>query len=146
MQGLMHGLCDRAAALLEREAARLQGRYAEPTPPAASADEEQVRLLRCAGPIYPGASARATLRIANPTQAASDISLYASHFISDSGCEISSLGMSVTPRRFTLFPNAQGSFEIAIAVPEQALRGTYSGLVRAMGSASFRAVVTFEVC
>jgi hypothetical protein len=107
--------------------------------------ESQVPLLRCAAPVQSGHEAYATIRIANEEGTPSDVSLYCSNFVTDSGYEIPSLRVTVSPRRVTIAPNGEASFEIKIAVSPQTPAGIYSGLIQAMGSKYVKAVLCVEV-
>ncbi len=106
---------------------------------------ERVPLVSCAAPVRAGASASASLRVTNEEATPCDVSFYSSNFVSDSGYEMPSLLISVVPRRASILPGAEVTFEIKIAVPAQATSGQYSGLVQAAGSKYVKAVVMFDV-
>jgi hypothetical protein len=107
--------------------------------------ENKVPLLQCAAPTQPGKTARASLTVQNEEPSPSQITLYCSNFVSDSGHEIPALRVSFAPRVATIAAKAQAVFEIKIAVPAQSPAGTYSGLVQAMGSKYVKAVLSLEV-
>jgi hypothetical protein len=107
--------------------------------------EDQVPLIRCEAPVTAGSAARATLRVANEESTASDVTLYCTNFVADSGYEIPSMRVNVSPRRATIQPGTDVSFEITIAVLQQTPAGIYSGLVQAMGSKYVKAVLSVEV-
>lgn len=107
--------------------------------------ENKVPLLQCAAPTQAGDVARATLIVANEEPSPSEVTLYSSNFVADSGYEIPSLRVSASPRVVTIAPRAQASFEIRVAIPPQTPAGTYSGLVQAMGSKYVKAVLSVRV-
>lgn len=107
--------------------------------------ENKVPLLQCAAPVPAGGVARATLLVANEEPSPTQVTLYCSNFVSDTGHEIPALRVSFSPRVATISSNGQVSFEIKIAVPPQAPASTYSGLIQAMGSKYVKAVLSVEV-
>ena len=111
----------------------------------AGSPDDRVPLIRGVAPVTPGARGRATIRVANEEATALDVSLYCSSFVADSGYELASLLFSVTPRSASIPANGQASFEVEVAVPAQAPRGDYSGLVQATGCKYVKAVILFEV-
>ena len=113
--------------------------------PPGSSHDDQVPLLRSAAPVQAGTSGSVTLRITNEESSVSEVSLYASNFVADSGYDISSLLASFTPRRAVITPGTEVTFEIKLAVPAQAPPGLYSGLVQAVGCKYVKAVIMFEV-
>ena len=113
--------------------------------PRAEDEEQRVPLIRCLAPVNAGETARASLRVANEESTPSEVAFYASNFVADSGYELPSLLVSVTPRLATIAAGAESIFEIEIAVPRQAVRGSYSGVVQATGCKYVKAVVTVDV-
>lgn len=109
------------------------------------ATEAQVPLLRCRAPVQAGHEARIEFRVANEEDTTSEVTLYCSDFISDSGHEIPALRVKVRPRRATIAAKGEAEFEIAVAVPQQTPPGTYSGLIQAMGNRHVKAVLMVEV-
>jgi hypothetical protein len=107
--------------------------------------EDQVPLIQCDAPVPAGSAARATLRVANEEATASNVTLYCTNFVADSGYEIPALRVSVSPRVATVPPGGDVLFEISIAVLQQTPAGIYSGLVQAMGSKYVKAVLSVEV-
>jgi hypothetical protein len=107
--------------------------------------EDQAPLLRCIAPVAAGETARATFRLANDSTETSEVSLYCTNFVADAGFDIPSLRVTVSPRRATIAPKGEVAFEIAIAVPPQAPRAAYSGLLQATGAHYTKAVLTVEV-
>jgi hypothetical protein len=107
--------------------------------------ENKVPLIQCASPTQAGDVARVTLNVANEEPTPSEVTLYSSNFVADSGYEIPSLRVSASPRVVTLAPRAQASFEIRVSVPPQTPPGTYSGLVQALGSKYVKAVLSVRV-
>ena len=107
--------------------------------------EDKVPLLRCAAPVQAGGEARASLQVANDEQTPSDVSLYCTNFVADSGYEIPALRVHMYPRRQTIPSGSQATFEIRISVLQQTPAGMYSGLVQAMGNKYLKAVLSVEV-
>ena len=105
----------------------------------------QVPLVRGVASVTPGGRGRATIRVANEEASALEVSLYSSNFVADSGYDLPSLLVSVTPRKASIPPGGQVTFDIEVAVPGQTPRGSYSGLVQASGCKYVKAVVLFEV-
>jgi len=101
--------------------------------------------MRCDAPVQAGAEASATMKVANDENTPSDVTLYCTNFVADSGHEIPSLRVTVSPRRATIPAKGEAGFEIKIAVPQQTRDGTYSGLVQAMGCKYVKAVLSVEV-
>ncbi len=110
-----------------------------------SAYDDRVPLLRSVAPVQAGSTGSVMLRISNEEALPSEVSLYASNFVADSGYELPSLLVAVVPRKVTLPPAGETTFEIKLAVPAQAPPGLYSGLVQATGCKYVKAVVMFEV-
>jgi hypothetical protein len=107
--------------------------------------EDQVPLIHGVAPVEPGGVGRASLRVENEESLASEVTLYTSNFVADSGYEIPALRVSVTPRRVSIPPGGNASFEIAVQISQQTPRGTYSGLIQAMGNRYVKAVLTLDV-
>jgi hypothetical protein len=107
--------------------------------------ESQVPLIQCATPVPAGSEASATLRVSNEEDSASEVTLYTTNFVADSGFEIPSLRVRVSPRRVTIPPKGSAAFGINVAVPQQTPAGTYSGLIQAMGSKYVKAVLSVQV-
>ena len=113
--------------------------------PSWSVETGHVPLIACAAAVDAGTEAVATLRIANEEQVEADVSLYTSNFIADSGYEIPSIVAHVTPRKASIVPGGETTFEVRIGVPSQTPAGMYSGLVQATNSRYVKAVVVFDV-
>lgn len=107
--------------------------------------ENKVPLIQCLAPTQAGNTARATLMVANEESTPSEVTLYCTNFVADSGYEIAALRVAISPRVATIPANGQVSFEIKISVPEQAPAGLYSGLLQAMGSKYVKAVLSIQV-
>ena len=114
-------------------------------PYGAPAYDDRVPLLQCIAPVQAGSEARATMGVANEDGTPSDVSLYCTNFVSDSGYEIPSLRVTVSPRRATIPSSGEAYFEIKIAVSQQTPAGVYSGLIQAMASKYVKAVLSVEV-
>jgi hypothetical protein len=102
-------------------------------------------LLWCAAPATAGGEGTVTLRVTNEDVDPIEVTLYSSNFVSDSGSEIPSMRVTVSPRTAVVAPQAAVAFVVKIAVPQQAQAGVYSGLVQAMGARYVKAVVCLEV-
>jgi hypothetical protein len=107
--------------------------------------EDQVPLLHAAAPVLAGGEGSASLTIMNEEASPSDVSLYSSNFVADSGYEIPSLRVTFSPRRLTIPAGQQATFQIRVTVPMQTPPGIYSGLVQAMGTKYVKAVLSVEV-
>jgi len=107
--------------------------------------ENQVPLLSCAAPVQPGDTGRATLSVANEESTAIEVTLYCTNFVADQGHEIPSLRVTILPRVTSIPAQGKADFEINIRVPEQTAKGYYCGLIQAMGSRYFKAVLSLEV-
>jgi hypothetical protein len=107
--------------------------------------ENQVPLLDCAAPVQPGSAAKAKLQLANEESTATEVTLYSTNFVADQGYEIPSLRATILPRVISIPAGGKAEFEITIAVPQQTPKGYYSGLIQAMGSKYFKAVLSLEV-
>lgn len=107
--------------------------------------DNRAPLASCAAPVRAGSTARASISVVNEEPSPSQVTLYCSSFVSDSGHEIPSLRVSFTPRVATIAARSSATFEVKVAVPSQAAPGTYSGLIQAMGSKYVKAVLSVEV-
>jgi hypothetical protein len=115
-----------------------------PKAPAGDASD-RVPLLRMPAPAKPGEEVSMPLRVANEESVATEVVPYCSNFVSDSGFEIPSLRVSFSPHAITIAPKGEATFDVKVAVPTQAPRGLYSGLVQAAGLIYVKAVITVEV-
>jgi hypothetical protein len=109
------------------------------------AADDQVPLLRGPAPVQAGHSTRVGFRVANEDDTPSEVTLYCTDFISDSGHEIPALRVTVLPRRATIAAQGDAEFEIEVAIPQQTPPGYYSGLIQAMGNRYVKAVLMVEV-
>ncbi len=119
--------------------------FSQTTGEKAAPHRDEVPLLRCAAPVQAGGEGSTSMGVANDEATPSDVSLYCTNFVADSGHEIPSLRVSVSPRRATIPPGGVAAFVIKIAVSQQTPAGTYSGLIQAMGSKYVKAVLSVEV-
>jgi hypothetical protein len=110
-----------------------------------SSYNEQVPLLRCLAAVSAGDTALAEVRVSNDDDSAAEVSLYASNFIADTGYELGSLCLSVSPRKLNVPAKGVAKFDIKVAVPMQTPAGTYSGLIQATGCKYVKAVLMVEV-
>jgi hypothetical protein len=148
-----------ASAILAREVARLArgmwGRdeiahamddtLTRPKHNEADAYQEHIPLVGCSAPAQAGGEASTTMAVANEESTPSDVTLYCTNFVADSGHEIPSLRVAISPRMITIPAKGQATFEIKVAVPQQTPAGIYSGLIQAMGSRYVKAVLSVEV-
>jgi hypothetical protein len=107
--------------------------------------DDRVPLLRCVAPVNGGSAASAAVHVANEEAEPSEVTLYCSNFIADCGYEIPALRVEFLPRTLTIAPKSMATFEVKIAVPQQAPPGLYSGLVQAAGNKYVKAIVSVEV-
>ena len=107
--------------------------------------ESQVPLISCVAPVQPGSAGRVTLAVANEETTPTEVTLYSTNFVADQGYEIPSLRVTILPRVLRIPAGGKADFELTIAVPLQTPKGYYSGLVQAMGSRYFKAVLSMEV-
>lgn len=107
--------------------------------------EDKVPLIQCAAPVQAGSQARATLTVGNEEATPSNVSLYCTNFVSDAGTDIPALRVMVSPRRATIPPHGEATFDVTIAVPQQTAPGTYSGLIQAVGTKYVKAVLSLDV-
>lgn len=115
------------------------------TPKKAGVADDQVPLLRSPSPVPAGQDARVQFGVANEEGTPSEVTLYCTDFISDTGHEIPDLRVTVLPRRATIPAKGAADFEIRVAVPQQTPPGFYSGLIQAMGNRYVKAVLMIEV-
>ena len=137
----MNGLRKQAQDFFDTLLLTLNERNATKSVPA----ENRVPLLQCEAPVQAGAEARAILTITNEETTASDVTLYCTNFVADSGHDLSALRVTFSPRKVTIPPGSEATFQIRIAVPPQIGTGVYSGLIQAMGSRYVKAVLSLEV-
>lgn len=107
--------------------------------------ENQVPLVSCVAPVHPGSTGKLTLSVANEEATPTEVTLYSTNFVADEGYEIPSLRVTILPRVVSIPAGTKVDFEVTIAVPLQTPKGYYSGLVQAMGSRYFKAVLSMEV-
>ena len=107
--------------------------------------EDKVPQLQCEAPVQAGSEARAVLTVGNEEATPSDVALYCTNFIADSGYELPALRVAVSPRRAAIPANSEATFQIRIAVPQQTPAGIYSGLIQAMGTKYVKAVLSVEI-
>jgi hypothetical protein len=113
--------------------------------PTGNATGDRVPLIECAAAVAPGEEGRAILRVMNDEDMPSEVTLYCTNFVADSGCEIPALRVTILPRCTTIPPKGQAAFELKIAVPQQTRAGWYSGLVQARGAKYVKAVLSLQV-
>lgn len=107
--------------------------------------QDQVPLLRFAAPVQAGHEGSVVFHVINEEATPSEVTLYCTDFISDSGHEIPALRVTVLPRRTIISPKGEAAFEIKLAVPQQTPAGHYSGLIQAMGNRFVKAVLMVGV-
>jgi hypothetical protein len=110
-----------------------------------ASSEDHVPLLRCEAAVDAGGTACVRMTVANDEDAPAEVSLYCTNFVADSGYELPSTRVTVSPRRATIPARGQAPFEITIAVPSQTPPGIYSGLIQAMGCKYVKAVLSAQV-
>jgi hypothetical protein len=107
--------------------------------------DNRVPLLQCEAPVQAGTEARAVLTVSNEETTSSDVTLYCTNFVADSGHDLSARRVTFSPRKVTIPAGSEATFQIRIAVPLQMATGVYSGLIQAMGSRYVKAVLSLEV-
>jgi hypothetical protein len=107
--------------------------------------EPRVPVIHTAPPTAAGGVARAFMTVVNEESEPSEVSLYCTSLLADSGHEIPAICIALRPRVATLASNARLDFEIEVAVPAQAAAGPYSGLLQVAGSRYTKAVLVVEV-
>jgi hypothetical protein len=130
---------------LRRQAHEMLETLLEVFSPKVKACGERIPLIRCDAPVAAGRDGCATVRVANDEATASEVTLYCTNLAGESGFDIPSLRVTVSPRKVTIPPNAEGTFEIKISVPQQTPAGIYSGLIQATGAQYVKAVVSVQV-
>lgn len=106
---------------------------------------DQVPLLRSPAPVRAGNATRVEFTVTSAEDTPSEVTLYCTDFVSDSGHEIPAMRVTVLPRRATIPAKGEATFEIEVAVPQQTPAGFYSGLIQAMGNRYVKAVLMVEV-
>lgn len=119
--------------------------FSQATGEKAAPYENQVPLLDSLAPVQAGGEAVARMRVANEEASPSEVTLYSTNFVADSGYEIPSVRVTILPRTITIPAKADAQFDIKISVPQQTAPGTYSGLVQAMGTKYVKAVLSLQV-
>jgi hypothetical protein len=130
---------------LRRQAHEMIETLLEVFSPKGQAPGDRVPLIRCVAAVAPGADGSATLRMRNDEATPSEVTLYCTNLAADSGYDIPSLRVTTLPRRLTIPPRGEGTFEIKISVPQQTPAGIYSGLIQATGAQYVKAVVSVQV-
>lgn len=130
---------------LRRQAHEMLETLLEVFSPKGAPPEDHVPLLRCIAPVAPGEDAFVSFRVANDETTPSNVSLYCTNFVADSGYDIPSTRVSISPRSTTIRPKSEATFEIKIAVPRQTPAGLYSGLIQVSGAQYVKAVVSVQV-
>lgn len=97
------------------------------------------------GSIDPGAPASVPLTIDNTEGRPITVTFYSTDLIGDSGYHIPANLISFDPSSQTIPPGSRGTTRMNVAVPIQAMAGSYSGLVQAVGFPAAKAVVTLDV-
>lgn len=93
----------------------------------------------------PGSSVGIPLTIDNAEDRPVTLTYYSTDLASDSGYRIPVELISFDPPSQIVAPRSQGIARMTVAVPLQALAGSYSALVQALGLAASKAVVTLDV-
>lgn len=130
---------------LRRQAHEILETFLTVFSPKPDSADERVPLLRCAAPVEPGGDGSAAVRVANDELTPSEVTLYCTNLIGDSGYDIPPMRVTISPRTVTVPPKGEATFEVKIAVPQQTPPGTYSGLFQAMGTKYVKAVLSVEV-
>jgi hypothetical protein len=130
---------------LRRQAHEILETFLTVLSPKPDSPGERVPLLRCAAPVEPGGDGSAAVRVANDELTPSEVTLYCTSLIGDSGYDIPPMRVTISPRTVTVPPKGEATFEVKIAVPQQTPPGMYSGLFQATGTKYVKAVLSVEV-
>ncbi len=95
--------------------------------------------------VRPGDSASVPLTVDNAGARPVTLLLYSTDLVSDAGYQIPASLISFEPPSQTIAPRSQGAARMNVAIPLQALAGSYSALVQAAGLAVSKAVVTLDI-
>jgi hypothetical protein len=106
---------------------------------------DQVPLVHSEAAVDAGGEAVVYLRVANEDGELSEVSLYCSNFVADSGREIPALRARFSPHVAKIPPKGEVTFELKVSVPLQASAEVFSALVQATGARYVKAVVSIEV-
>ncbi len=102
----LDGLRQQAQELFETLLLTLNERRGAKSVPA----DNRVPLLQGEAPAQAGTQARAVLTISNEETTPSDVSLYCTNFVADSGHDLSALHVTFSPRKVTIPPAAKRRF------------------------------------
>jgi hypothetical protein len=130
---------------LRRQAHEMLETLLEVFSPKGDPSADRVPVIRCAAPVAPGHDGCIAVRVANDEGTPSEVTLYCTNLAADSGYDIPALRISISPRRSTIPPKGEATFEVKIAVPQQTPVGIYSGLIQATGARYAKAVVSVQV-
>jgi hypothetical protein len=130
---------------LRRQAHEMLESLLEIFSPKGRASGDRAPLIRCVAPVAPGSDGCANVRVANDEATPSDVTLYCTNLTADSGYDIPAMRVRISPRRVTIPPKGEATFEISISVPQQTPAGIYSGLIHATGAQYVKAVVSVQV-
>ncbi len=64
--------------------------------------EDKVPLVQCQAPVQAGKQARAVMTVGNEESTPSEVALYCTNFVADSGTDIPALRVAISPRRATI--------------------------------------------
>ena len=130
---------------LRRQAHEILENLLEIFSPKGQESGDRAPLIRCVAPVAPGGDGCATVRVANDEATPSEVTLYCTNLAADSGYDIPALRIRISPRRVTIPPKGEATFEITISIPQQTPAGIYSGLIQATGAQYVKAVLSVQV-
>jgi hypothetical protein len=116
-----------------------------PTGVAHAATTTTVPLIEASPAVKAGETATVAVKLVNERIAPTDVILYSTDFVSDTGAQIPALQVTFAPRTLALAGRAHGHAQMKIAIPAQSAPGLYSALVQAVGLGRPSAVVVLQV-
>lgn len=106
---------------------------------------DRVPMIPLSAPVAAGGRGSVTLTITNEEAAPSTVNLYCTNFVADNGYDIPAMRVSFAPKKAIIAPKGETTFEVTVAVPQQAPAGNYSGLIVALGAKYVKTVLLVEV-
>jgi hypothetical protein len=104
-----------------------------------------VPIIEASSAVKAGQTTTVAVRLVNERNAPTDLILYSTDFVSDTGAQIPALQVTFAPRTLALAGRAHGHAQMKIAIPAQSAPGLYSALVQAVGLGRPSAVVVLQV-
>jgi hypothetical protein len=112
---------------------------------AQAATTTTVPLIEASPAVKVGETATVAVKLVNERIAPTDLILYSTDFVSDTGSQIPASQVTFAPRTLALAGRTHGHAQMKITIPAQSAPGIYSALVQAMGLGRPSAVVVLQV-